>query len=220
MIVVHHLNQSRSLRVLWLLEELGLPYELVHHTRDPVTFLAPPSLRNVHPLGKAPVVVDEDLVLAESGAILETLLQRHGQGRLQPNAEAQEVAYRYWIHAAEGSFMPPLVMSLVLAKMAQAPVSWPARLIALPVLKKGAEGVLARLLRPQMQAQFSLMAETLHKQPWFAGEDFTAADIQMSYPVMAAQARAGLNAPPVLDWLTRVRARPAFQAAQAKVSSE
>ena len=221
MIVVHHLEQSRSQRVLWLLEELGLTYRIERYPRDPQTMLAPPALAAIHPLGKAPVVVDDGLVLAESGAIIETLLARHGKGRLQPSTDTQAVAYRYWLHAAEGTYMPPLLMSLVMKRMANPPIPQPMKALATPVLQKATQGVMESLVRPQLAAQYAFMEATLSRQPWFAGDDFTAADIQMSFPVEAAHGRAGLgnNEPHVLAWLARIQARPAYQVAREKAGA-
>ena len=218
MIVVHHLERSRSQRVLWLLEELGQPYELVRYARDAKTMLAPPELAQIHPLGKAPIVVDDGLVLAETSAILETLLQRHGAGRFQPQTDEQTIAYRYWMHAAEGSFMPPLVMSLILSKFADPPLPQPMKALATPILSAAADKVMTHLLKPQMTAQFAFMEKTLGAQPWFAGDNFTAADIQMSFPIEAAQARMGLGTsyPSVMAWTQRIQARPAYQTAREK----
>src|SRR3982750_3002010 len=132
MITVHHLNNSRSQRVLWLLEELGLPYEIVHYQRDPKTMLAPPSLRAVHPLGKSPVVTTDDgLTLAESGAIVETLIERYGNGKVAPAACSPEaVRYRYWLHYAEGSAMPPLLLKLMFDRVEKSNMPFFAKPIA------------------------------------------------------------------------------------------
>ena len=221
MIVVHHLEQSRSQRVLWLLEELNLPYTIERYQRDPQTMLAPPELKRVHPLGKSPVVVDDGLVLAESGAISETMLARHGQGRLQPKTEEQAVAYRYWLHAAEGSYMPPLLMGLVMGRMVDPAIPQPMKAMAKPVLEKATQTIMESFVRPQLAAQYAYLEDTLSRQPWLAGDDFTAADIQMSFPIEAAHGRAGLgqNEPHVLDWLARIQARPAYQVAREKAGA-
>ena len=212
MLVVHHLNHSRSQRVLWLLEELGLPYEVRHYERDPKTMLAPLSLRAVHPLGKSPVVTDGSLVLAESGAIVESLLALHGGGRLQPAAGTPEqMRYRYWLHYAEGSAMPPLLLKLVFDRIAQAPVPFFVR----PVVRGVSAKALSGFVQPQIEQHLDFMEQSLAAGPLFAGAAFTAADIQMSFPVEAARARGGLGAsrPRLMDWLERIHARPAYQRA-------
>ncbi len=211
MIVVHHLNDSRSQRVLWLLEELGLPYEIRHHQRDKVTMLAPPELRAVHPLGKSPVITDGELTVAESGAIVEYLVDREG-GRLRPSPGTPEfLRYRYWLHFAEGSAMPPLLMKLVFDKVASAPMPF--------FVKPVARGISAQVLRsfvmPNIERQLDFMEAELAQRPWFAGEAFSAADVQMSFPLEAAAQRAGLDArrPKLTDWLQRIHARPAYRRA-------
>lgn len=213
MIVVHHLNHSRSQRVLWLLEELGLPYRIEFYERDRKTMLAPPALRKIHPLGKSPVVVDGDLVLAESGAIVETLVERHGEGRLAPAPGTPErLRYRYWLHYAEGSLMPPLLMKLVFDQVEKAP------LVVRPIAKAISAKVNAAFIQPNLRTHLDFLEGELAKSPWFAGEAFSAADIQMSFPLEAAAARAGLDhrRPRLMDWLARIHARPAYQAALDK----
>ena len=209
MIRVHHLNHSRSQRVLWLLEELGLPYEIVRYERDPKTLLAPPELQRVHPLGKSPVVVDGALVLAESGAILETLVERHGP-RLRPEPGTPEfLRYRYWMHYAEGSLMPPLLLKLVFDRVEKAP------LLVRPVAKAISAMVKARFITPNLTQHLDFLEAELAGSPWFAGQSFSAADVQMSFPVEAATARGGLNAsrPRLMDWLRRIHDRPAYRRA-------
>ncbi|MBX3262226.1 MAG: glutathione S-transferase [Labilithrix sp.] len=210
MITVHHLERSRSQRVLWLLEELGLEYELKKYERDPRTMLAPPELRKVHPLGKSPIVTDGERTLAESGAILDYLVTAHGGGRLRPEAGTPErLRYDYWLHYAEGSAMPPLLLSLVFQQVkARAP--WPVK----PIAKGIANKVLADFVRPQMELHFDWVERELGKSTWFAGEELSAADIQMSYPVEAHAARVkGASRPNMAAWLERVRARPAYRRA-------
>ena len=213
MITVHHLNNSRSQRVLWLLEELGLPYEIVHYQRDPKTMLAPPSLRAVHPLGKSPVVTTEDgLALAESGAILETLVERYGNGRLAPPAGTPEaLRYRYWMHYAEGSAMPPLLLKLVFDQIEKAKMPFFAR----PIAKGIAAKAKAAFILPNIRSHLDFMEAELGKSEWFAGTDFSGADIQMSFPVEAAAVRGGLDAkrPRLMAYLERIHARPAYQRA-------
>ena len=213
MLTVHHLNNSRSQRVLWLLEELGQPYEIVHYQRDPKTMLAPPELRRVHPLGKSPVVTTDDgLVLAESGAIVETLIERHGQGRFAPPAgSADALRYRYWLHYAEGSAMPPLLLKLVFDRVEKAKMPFFAR----PIAKGIADKARAAFILPSLKTHLDFMEGELGKSEWFAGDAFTGADIQMSFPVEAAQQRAGLDAsrPKLVDFLKKIHSRPAYQRA-------
>jgi glutathione S-transferase len=212
MIVVHHLNDSRSQRVLWLLEELGLPYEIVRYQRDPHTLLAPASLRTVHPLGKSPVVVEDGEVLAESGAIVEILADRHGGGCLAPAAGTPERArYLYWLHYAEGSAMPPLLLRLVFARVADAKMPFFAR----PIARGIAATVRRTFIDPQIASHLDFMEGELAQREWFAGDAFSAADIQMSFPLEAASVRAGLDAgrPRLWAWLQRIHARPAYRRA-------
>ena len=212
MIVVHHLNNSRSQRVLWLLEELGLAYEIKRYQRDPQTMLAPPELRQVHPLGKSPVVTDGDLTLAESGAIVEHLVERYGNGRLVPPAGTPErVRYRYWMHFAEGSAMPPLVMKLVLDRLEKGPMPFFVR----PVARTLAGRVKKGFIEPNLERQLDFMEAELAAGPWFAGAEFSAADIQMSFPLEAATRRGGLDEkrPRLMAFLERIHARPAYRRA-------
>lgn len=215
MITVHHLNHSRSQRVLWLLEELGLDYTVVRYQRDARTMLAPPELRAVHPLGKSPVVVDDGLVLAESGAILEYLVERYDAARaFAPSPGTPEhLRYRYWLHYAEGSAMPPMLLSLVFARVKKAPMPFFMR----PFARAIADKTLRGFVSPQVKLHLDYMEAELGKSRWFSGEDFSAADIQMSFPVEVAAARAGLDAYPALgDFLARIHARPAYQRALAQ----
>jgi glutathione S-transferase len=213
MIVVHHLENSRSQRVLWLLEELGLSYDIVQYRRDPKTMLAPPSLRAVHPLGKSPVVTTgEGLVLAESGAILETLIERHGNGRMAPAAGTPEaLRYRYWMHYAEGSAMPPLLLKLMFDQIEKAKMPFFAK----PIAKGIASKAKAAFIVPNITNHLNFMESELGKSEWFAGAEFSGADIQMSFPVEAAVARGGLDAkrPKLMAFLERIHARPAYQRA-------
>lgn len=211
MITLHHLENSRSQRVLWLLEELGLPYEIQRYARDRKTSLAPPSLQQVHPLGKSPVISDGAVTVAESGAIIEYLLDTHGGGRLRPPPGTPERRqFTYWLHFAEGSAMPFLVMRLVFDKVASAPVPFFVK----PVVKGIAAKVDQAFIGPNVSRQLAFLEAERSRQPWFAGSEFTAADIQMSYPVEAAEARFGLQRQPALrEWLDRVRARDAYKRA-------
>ncbi|RYF79882.1 MAG: glutathione S-transferase [Comamonadaceae bacterium] len=212
MITVHHLNNSRSQRVLWLLEELGLPYEIVHYQRDPKTMLAPKELRQVHPLGKSPVVTVDGLTLAESGAILETLTERYGNGRLAPAAGTDAaVRYRYWLHYAEGSAMPPLLLKLVFDQIEKAKMPFFAKPIARGIAAKAK----AAFVQPQISQHLNFLEAELAQSEWFAGDEFTTADIQLSFPIEAAKARGGLNErrPRLMAWLARIHERPAYQRA-------
>jgi glutathione S-transferase len=212
MITVHHLNNSRSQRILWLLEELGVPYEVKRYERDARTMLAPASLRAVHPLGKSPVITDGADTVAESGAIIEYLVERHGGGRfIPPPGTPERLRYAYWLHYAEGSAMPPLVMKLVLTRMRNARMPFFAR----PVARTIADRVLNGFVEPQINLHLDYMEAELGKSAWFAGPDFTAADIQVSFPLEAAAARGGLDQsrPRLVDFLARAHARPAYQRA-------
>jgi glutathione S-transferase len=200
MIIVHHLEHSRSQRVLWLLEELGLPYEVRRYARNPKTMLAPPELARVHPLGKSPVIEDAGRVIAETGAIVEYLVEK-AEGRLGPAGNRDEVLrYRHFLHYAEGSLMPPLLALLVVGRL----------------------GLLGRPARKPLLAMFAVhlrwLDDELATRPWFAGESFTAADVMMSFPLEVARSRAGLDGryPHLLDWLERIHARPAYGAALAR----
>ena len=212
MIVVHHLNNSRSQRVLWLLEELVLPYEVIRYERDAKTMLAPPSLLAIHPLGKSPVIVDGGVTVAESGAVVEYLIDRYGGGRLIPAVGTPErLRYTYWLHYAEGSAMPPLLLKLVFDRVANAPAPWPISAIA----RRIAGTVQNSFIGPQLKRHLDYMEAELTARPWFAGEEFTAADVQMSFPLEAAAARAGLNAgrPRLMGFLERIHARDAYKRA-------
>jgi glutathione S-transferase len=211
MITVHHLNNSRSQRVLWLLEELQLPYKIERYQRDRQTMLAPPSLLKVHPLGKSPVITDGDLTLAESGAILEYLVDHYGQGRLKPAAGTPDaLRYLYWMHFAEGSAMPPLLMKLVFDTIERK-----SPLLVRPIAAGISKKVKQLSINPNLQRHLAFMEAELGKSEWFAGGEFTAADIQMSFPVEASAARAGLDArfPKLQAWLARIHARPAYKRA-------
>jgi glutathione S-transferase len=213
MIVVHHLENSRSQRILWLLEELGLPYEVVRYERDPKTMLAPRALKRVHPLGKSPVIEDsespdrspgqaeagagERRVIAESGAIVDYLVEK-AEGRLGPAANRDSVLrYRQFLHYAEGSMMPPLLALLVVNRLG---------LLGRPAKKP---------LLAMLKVHFDWLESELGSRDWFAGDEFTAADVMMSFPLEAARRRAGLDAdyPNIADWLERIHARPAYAAA-------
>lgn len=216
MITVHHLNNSRSQRVLWLLEELGVPYEIKRYQRDATTMLAPPELRAVHPLGKSPVITDEGadghFTIAESGAIIEYLVERYGNGRLVPAAGTPDkLRYTYWLHFAEGSAMLPLVMKLIFGRVETAPMPFFVK----PIAKGIAGKVKAGFIDPNIKAHLDYMEAELCKTAWFAGSEFSAADIQMSFPVEAANARGGLDAtrPKLMGFLERIHAMPSYKRA-------
>jgi glutathione S-transferase len=210
MITVHHLNNSRSQRVLWLLEELGLPYDIKHYQRNATTNLAPPELLKVHPLGKSPVLTDGDVTMAETGAIIEYLVEC-ADGKLRPGAGTPEHRrYTYWLHFAEGSAMPPLVMTLVLGRIKKA-----GPFFVKPIARRIADGVLDSFVMPNIKRQLDFMEAELAARPWFTGNEFSAADVQMSFPLEVAAVRGGLGAryPKLIDFLARIHARPTYQAA-------
>ncbi len=212
MLTVHHLNNSRSQRVLWLLEELGLEYEIKHYQRDAKTMLAPPELRAVHPLGKSPVLTDGKTVVAESGAIVEYLVERHGGGRMVPaRSSPDHLRYVYFLHYAEGSAMPPLLLKLIFDKIGSTPVPFFVK----PIIKGIVGKVSAGFISPQLKLHLDFLESELSARPWFAGDDFSAADIQMSFPIEAAAQRAGVDAsrPRLMDFLQRIHSRPAYRRA-------
>jgi glutathione S-transferase len=212
MLTVHHLNNSRSQRVLWLLEELGVPYEIKRYERDPKTMLAPPELRAVHPLGKSPVITDDGVTIAESGAIVEYLVGKYGHGRFAPAPDtAERLRYTYWLHYAEGSAMPPLLLKLVALRIASAPMPFFAK----PIARKIAATLQSSFVDPQLKLHLGYIDKELSATGWFAGNDFTAADVQMSFPLEAATARGGMEGrlPAIAGFLKRIHARPAYQRA-------
>jgi glutathione S-transferase len=213
-IVVHHLNNSRSQRVLWLLEELGVPYEVKYYQRNPKSLRAPPELKALHPLGKSPVIEDDGRVLAETGAIVEYLLDTHGNGRLRPPPGSDERRrFTYWLHYAEGSAMPPLVMQLVFRLMPRR-APWLLR----PVVRSIAQRAEAGYFGPQLKLHMNFWEEELGRSTWFAGEEFSAADIMMSYPIEVAAARSNAleGRPRLAAFLDRIKARPAYRRAEEK----
>jgi glutathione S-transferase len=212
MITVHHLENSRSQRVLWLLEELGLDYDIERYARDPKTMLAPPALRKVHPLGKSPVLTDGALTIAESGAIVEYLIDRYGAGRLiPPHGTPERLRYTYWLYYAEGSAMSPLLLKLVFERLAKGPT--PA--VVRPVIRRVAHRAVSGFIDPQIALHLDYMESELGTSPWFAGKEFSGADIQMSFPLEAAAARGGLDSsrPRLFDFLQRIHDRPAYRRA-------
>ena len=215
MITVHHLENSRSQRILWLLEELGAGYEIKRYERNPETSLAPPELQRIHPLGKSPIITDGDTTVAESGAIVEYLVHKYDVGRLlPPDATPERLAYTYWLHYAEGTFMPLMIISLILSRIESAPMPFFARPIARGIAGK----VRSNFLDPNIKRNLAFMEAALGNSTWFCGEQLTAADIQMSFPVEAAEVRANLrdDYPLLAAFLDRVRAMPTWQAALEK----
>lgn len=210
MLSVHHLNQSRSQRVLWALEELGVPYQIVRYQREK-TMLAPESLKKIHPLGKSPVVEDNGLILAESGAILEYLQDTYDtQQRFKPQEPQQKLDYRFWLHYAEGSLMPLLLMKLVFTSLGKPPVPFGIRSIG----KVLGQGVEKAYLNKQIVTHAHFIEAQLAQRSWFAGDQLSMADMQMSFPVFALLARGGVdNLPNLRAWKKRVEKRPAWQRA-------
>jgi glutathione S-transferase len=211
MITVHHLNNSRSQRILWLLEELGCEYQIRKYQRDPQTLLAPAELRRVHPLGKSPVITDGADTIAESGAIIEYLVDTYGKGRLRPQEGTPERRrYTYWLHYAEGSAMTPLLLKLIFSRLPKGPMPFVIR----PVVKAVAGRVQQTYIDPQLKAHAGYWENELGKSRWFAGDEFTAADIQMSFPLEGAAARApGQLGARTREFLGRIHERPAYQRA-------
>ncbi|EYF01414.1 glutathione S-transferase family protein [Chondromyces apiculatus] len=210
MLTVHHLNNSRSQRVLWLLEELEVPYEVKRYERNPKTMLAPPELKAVHPLGKSPVITDDGKTIAETGAIIEYILATYGKGRLvPPEGSPERLRFTYWLHYAEGSAMTPLLLKLVFSQL---PKRAPALLK--PVVKMIAGKAQSTFIDPQIALHVGYWESELGKSTWFAGEELTAADVQMSFPVEAAGARVGYpDRPRLKAFLERIQARPAYKKA-------
>lgn len=215
MITVHHLNNSRSFRILWFLEELGIDYEIKYYQRDPKTQLAPPELKQIHPLGKSPVITDGDLVLAESAAILEYLAFTYSAKKWMPQlGTKQGLRCNYWMHYAEGSLMPPLLLKYIFIRIEESPFPFFIR----PIIKKICSKVNAGFINPQLQNHRHYVETELSQYPYFAGEEFTIADIQMSYPIETFKSRIGLDDSfmHILDWIEQIHARPAYQRALKK----
>jgi glutathione S-transferase len=211
MITVHHLNNSRSQRILWLLEELGCEYQIRKYQRDPQTLLAPAELLRVHPLGKSPVITTGTDTIAESGAIIEYLVDTCGAGRLRPpEGTPERRRYTYWLHYAEGSAMTPLLLKLIFSRLPRGPLPFVIR----PVVKAVANRTQESYIDPQIKAHADYWENELGKSRWFAGDEFTAADIQMSFPLEGAAARAlGQLGARTREFLGRIHERPAYQRA-------
>jgi len=213
MIIVHHLENSRSQRILWMLEEMGLDYEIKHYKRDPETMLAPPELKAVHPLGKSPVITDDGKVIAETGAIIEYLTEK--TGKLAPDTSTDEyLRYRYWLHFGEGSAMSPLLLKLVFDILPTKPMPFFVR----PIAKGLSKGALKNFVTPQINAHLDYMEEELGKNTWFGGEEMTGADIMMSFPLEAITGRGGLGKKHknLKAFLKRIHDLPAYKRALEK----
>ena len=215
MLTLHHLEHSRSQRILWLLEELGVEYAIEKYSRDTETSLAPKELEAVHPLGKSPVITDGDMTVAESGAIIEYLVAKYGDGRLVPPDDTPErMAYTYWLHYAEGTFAPLMLLSVVMMKIENAPVPFFIK----PVTRRIVQMVRSGYLGDTTKRNLDFMELSLDASTWFCGDELTAADMQMSFAVEAAAARANLgeNYPNLAAFLDRIHALPAYRIALEK----
>lgn len=215
MITVHHLNDSRSQRVLWLLEELEIAYEVRHYQRNPATMLAPPELKSLHPLGKAPLITDDAITVIESGAIVEYLVERYGGGRLCPAIGTPErLRYQQWLHFAEGSMQAMLVLKLFFNRIPNGPMPEEAR----SVVQRIRDEVSASYIDVNLQAQLDFVEAELGRSEWLAGDAFTAADVHMGFPLEVAAERVGIDdtRPRILAFLDRIHARPAYRMALAR----
>jgi len=208
-ITVHHLNYSRSIRVLWLLEELGLDYQIKHWKRDD-NFRAPDEASTVHPLGRFPMVEVDGRVLAESGAVLEYFADR--EGKLRPADEAEKLECRFFLHYAEGSLMPPLLVRLILSRLRSAPMPFFVK----PIARGIADKVDQSYTNPAIDLHFGFVERTLAERPYFAGGEFSIADIQMIYAIEGLLSRASGERPNIEAWRDRVTSRPAFERAESK----
>jgi len=215
MITVHHLNNSRSQRVLWLLEELGVPYKIQRYQRDKKTYLAPASLKAVHPLGKSPVLTDGDLTLAESGAIIEYLAETYGNNQLAiSSTDTAYWQYKYWLHYAEGSLMPFLIMKMLADRIRRSKVPFFIK----PITKKISSQLLSSYIAPSLQTQLAYVDQHLASHPWFAGNTLSAADFQMSFPLETAKfgTKGITEYPNLIRYVDKIQARPAYQRALEK----
>ena len=215
MITLHHLNNSRSQRIIWLLEELKLEYVIEFHKRDSKTYLAGDTLKAVHALGKSPVISDDKtgIVLAESGAIIEYLVQTYGKQLMPEQGTTAYWQYLYWLHFSEGSLMPPMVMNLVLSKMKESPMPFFVK----PIAKKIANQIVKQFSGPNITRSLEFIEDHLSKNTWFCGDQLSGADVQMSFPLEASAARGMVDQyPNILAYVKRFQGRPAYQAALAK----
>ncbi|MCA6058401.1 MULTISPECIES: glutathione S-transferase [unclassified Thalassolituus] len=215
MITLHHLNNSRSQRIIWLLEELGVDYTIKHYERDAKTSLAPASLKAIHPLGKSPVITDGDQTIAESGLIIEYLIRTYGKERFLPEeGSATYWQYLYWLHYAEGSLMPLMVMSLIFNKIKTAPMPFFIK----PIARGIADKVMQSYVGPNVQNNLRYIEQHLGSNSWFAGEQMTGADFQLIFPLEAALNRGSQASeyPNIAAWVKRVHALPTYQTALEK----
>ena len=221
MIKVHHLNNSRSQRILWMLEELNLEYEIIRYERDVKTMQGPASLREVHPLGKSPAITDdgsgEQILIVESGAIIEYLMQTYGKNSslITPKTGSQEERdYRYWLHFSEGSLMPPLLLRLIFLRVKMASVPFFVK----PISKAIANKVLSEFVNPNVQCLLDFIETSLEGKKWFLGDQLSGADIQMSFPLEASVARGLIDGhyPDIQSYVERIHQQPAYQSALLK----
>jgi glutathione S-transferase len=215
MITLHHLNNSRSQRIIWLLEELKLEYVIEFHKRDAKTYLAGDSLKGIHALGKSPVISDDKtgMTLAESGAIIEYLVQTYGKNLIPEQGSEAYWQYIYWLHFSEGSLMPPMVMNLVLSKMKESPMPFFVK----PIAKKIADQIVKQFSGPNIKRSLEFIEAHLSKNTWFCGDQLTGADIQMSFPLEASAARGMVDQyPDILAYVKRFQALPAYKTALTK----
>lgn len=217
MITLHHLNNSRSQRIIWLLEILQLEYVIEYHNRDAKTYLAPESLKNIHALGKSPVIMDDknNITLAESGAIIEYLIQTYGQHLMPQQGSESYWQYVYWLHFSEGSLMPPMVMNLVLDKTKKSPMPFFVK----PIAKKIADTIIQRFSGPNIQRSLAFVEDHLSQNTWFCGDQLSGADIQMSFPLEASVASGSVKEadfPHIVAYVKRIQALPEYKAALAK----
>ncbi|MEQ1104224.1 glutathione S-transferase [Acinetobacter ursingii] len=210
MLTLHHLEQSRSFRILWALEELQQDYQIQYYKRLP-TYAAPPELKQIHPLGKAPILQDDDRAIAESAVILEYLQSKYDlQNQFKPQNDEDAFQYLYWMHYAEGSLMPLLVFQLVMNNVGKN-----VPFIIRPIANKITDGIKAGFIRPRLKDHIVFLEEYLSQHDYFAGQ-FSFADIQMSFPLEAILTRTTGQYPNIQAFLTRIQSRPAFQRAKQK----
>lgn len=208
MITLHHLNNSRSQRILWLLEELDLRYEVKMYQRDSITNLAPKELKDVHPLGKAPVITDGNETIAESGAIIEYLVQTYSTELIPDVGTAAYRQFSYWMHFAEGSLMPPLLMNLVFSRIKNGKMPFFVK----PIARKISNKVLKSYIEPNIKSSLEFIDNHLAQNAWFCGDQLTGADMQMSFPLEAVVARGGAkDYPNITRYVKHFQSRPAYQ---------
>lgn len=215
MITVHHLTQSRSHRIIWLLEELKVPYQIKTYQRHPITQMAPPELVKIHPLGKSPIITDGKYTIAESGAIIEYLIDHYGKGQFRPQSGSDEfLRYQYFMHYTEGSLMPPLVLSLIFNMIPKQPMPFFIK----PVMKEISRNIHKMYINPQIHLNLKFLESELAKNKWFAGSEFSAADIHMSFPLIAASNNLEnfKDYPKLRHFIKSVQERPAYKIAIEK----